>query len=394
MLLTPGWLLVAAPQSAPPPLRPLCSAAVTPDLLLDEQLWRSPTGKRGDASILLRAIDQSLVYLRTSAAVKAYQRYPVPGISRERVVRSLKHFRQLLRTAKTPTALARQVQQAFRLYAAQGTDGQGRVEFTAYFEPTYTASPVRTATFRYPLYRRPPDLERWPKPHPTRLELEGIDGLGAAQGPLRGLELVWLGDRLEAYLIQVQGSARLRLTNGKTLTVGLAGKTDYAYVSLGKELVKDSKLSADNLTLPQVIQYFQRHPEDLNRYLPRNNRFIFFKDTQGSAATGTLGVPLSPERSIATDKALMPPGALALIQTRIPYALGQQEIVLSTVSRYVLDQDTGGAIQGPGRVDLFLGTGAVAKARAGLVNAPGQLFYILLKDPASRECRPHNAGRV
>lgn len=202
----------------------------------------------------------------------------------------------------------------------------------------------------------------------------------------RSLELVWLGDRLKAYLIQVQGSARLQLTDGSTKTIGVAWKTDYPYVSLGKELVKDGKLKAENLTLPQVIQYLSSHPQALNRYLPRNNRFIFFKDTQGNAATGSLGVPVSPERSIATDKSLMPPGALALIQTRIPYDLGQRGMVTPTVSRYVLDQDTGSAIKGPGRVDLFLGTGAEAKARAGLVNTPGQLYYLMLKDTASPEC--------
>jgi membrane-bound lytic murein transglycosylase A len=194
------------------------------------------------------------------------------------------------------------------------------------------------------------------------------------------LELVWLRDRLQAFLIQVQGSARLQLTDGGTLTVGYAGRTDYPYTGIGRELVKDGKMRLEDLTLPALVKYFQTVPQDLNRYLPRNQRFVFFKDTQGTAATGSLGVPVTAERSIATDKSLMPPGALALIQTRIPYPNARGRLEPQLVSRFVLDQDTGGAIIGPGRVDIFMGTGAVAGDRAGLINATGQLYYLLLKD--------------
>ncbi|NES46638.1 3D domain-containing protein, partial [Moorena sp. SIO2C4] len=113
---------------------------------------------------------------------------------------------------------------------------------------------------------------------------------------------------------------------------------------------------------------------------PRNKSFVFFRETRGAPATGSLGLPVMAERSIATDKSIMPPGALALIQTSIPYpnAVGQLESRL--VSRYVLDQDTGSAIKGPGRVDIFMGTGKLAGNRAGLINDTGELYYLLLKN--------------
>ncbi|MBD2019967.1 MltA domain-containing protein, partial [Leptolyngbya sp. FACHB-36] len=255
--------------------------------------------------------------------------------------------------------------------------GQGAVAFTGYFEPVYAASRTQTREFRYPLFRSP-DITAWSKPHPTRQQLEGESGVQISNR-LKGLELVWLRDRLEAFLIQVQGSARLQLTDGSTMTVGYAGNTDYPYVGIGRELVKDGKFTLEELTLPRITQYFKQNPADLNEYLPRNRRFVFMRETGGAPATGSLGVPVTPVRSIATDKSQFPPGALALIQTRLPVATAAGTLEQRRVLRYVLDQDTGGAIVGPGRVDLFMGTGKPAGDRAGLINSTGQLYYLLLK---------------
>ncbi|HEY9620085.1 MAG TPA: MltA domain-containing protein, partial [Crinalium sp.] len=170
------------------------------DLLgLDDQLWNRADGQR-QRQALLRAIAYSLRYLRTSAAAEAYRQYPVPGITRARVRRSLQRFRELVLDSNSPAELQAAVLREFDLYQSVGNDGAGTVAFTGYFEPTYAASRMPTAEFRYPLYRTPPGLGQWPHPHPTRLQLEGADGLQASQGPLRGLELVWLRDRLEAFL--------------------------------------------------------------------------------------------------------------------------------------------------------------------------------------------------
>ena len=352
---------------------PLQSAIAIPtNLGLDEHLG-------GDRNALITAIDRSLSYLQTRAAVTAYQRYPVRGVTRDRVERSLRRFRQLVVSTKSPQQLQTAVQQEFVGYSATGKDGQGTVAFTAYFEPVYRASRQRTAEYRYPLYRVPAGFNQWPHPQPTRLALEGWDGLQADKGLLRGSELVWLADRLTAYLVQVQGSARLQMTDGSILSVGVAAHTNHPYTSIGQELVKDGKLSAENLNLPNVLHYFQQYPADLDQYLPRNCRFVFFKDTAGAPAIGSLGQPVTAERSIATDKTLMPPGALALMHTTLPVFNPSRQLEPRLVSRYVLDQDTGGAIKGAGRVDVYMGSGPAAGDKAGLVNAPGQLYYLLLK---------------
>ncbi|PSB00364.1 murein transglycosylase A [Merismopedia glauca] len=363
-----------APQS------PTISKGLFPtDLLgLDTQIW-SRDNKSGDRDALIKSIDNSLKFLNTKAAKKAYSRYPVPGFSRDRMYRSLVRFRQLVLTSETPSELQNAVKKEFLFYQSIGNDDKGTVVFTAYYEPIYQGSRQRTSEYRYPLYRLPSSFGDWSKPHPKRAELEGKNGLLGNKSRLSGAELVWLRDRLEAFLVQIQGSAQLELTDGSKMTVGYAGATDYPYTSVGKELAKDGKLRG-GITLPVLIKFFQDNPAQMDEYIPRNNRFVFFKNSQGAPAQGVINVPVTPERSIATDRSLMPPGALALVHTNLPFFNSGGKIEQRSVSRYVLDQDTGSAIKGPGRVDYYMGTGKEAGDRAGVTGGPGKLYYLLLKE--------------
>jgi membrane-bound lytic murein transglycosylase A len=191
---------------------------------------------------------------------------------------------------------------------------------------------------------------------------------------------VWLSSRLEAFLVQVQGSAKLQLTNGQIMSVGYAGRTEYPYTSIGRALVNDGKIDPENLSLPNLIAYFEAHPAELDRYLPQNERFIFFRENNsGQPPTGSLSVPVTAGYSIATDKSLLPPGAAAAIQVPLPQQTPQGTWSSQPTTRLVLDQDTGGAILGPGRVDLFVGTGPQAGELAGRINTPGRLYYLLLR---------------
>ncbi len=356
----PPQLALAHPQwvalQQMPALMPVSSSAFLASLQ-DDRFER-------DRGALRAALDHSLRYLASPAAAR---RYPVAGITRERMERSLLRFRRLVEVSCTAADLQQAVAREFVAYQAIGLDGKGTVHFTGYYEAVYRGSRVRTAEFRYPLYRLPPDFAQWRSPHPTRAMLEDSPRL-------RGLELVWLRDRLQAFLIHIQGSARLQLPDGSVMTVGFGGKTDRPYTSIGQELVRDGKMRLEDVTLPALIAYFQRRPQELGTYLQRNESFIFFRETNGSPATGSIGVPVTAERSIATDKSLMPPGGLALIQTQLPMDGG-----FRSVSRFVLDQDTGSAIRGAGRVDVFMGTGDEAKQRSGVMNHDGALYYLVLR---------------
>ncbi len=290
MALSVGWLLVGGPvltQEVPSPASPSSvplvpigqlNPAIAPASVLRDGLRDDPIFEPGgDRRLLLQAIDHSLRYLRTAKAQADYRPFAATGLTRVDMIRSLERFRQLTTLARSATELQTSVEREFQVYQATGKDGQGTVAFTGYFEPVHRASRVQTSEFRYPIFRAPKDLPAWTKPHPTRAELEGTDGLQFVQGRLKGLELVWLRDRLEAFLVQVQGSARLQLTDGTTMTIGYAGSTQYPYTGIGRELVKDGKLTLESLTLARLTQYFQDHPADLDVYLPRNQRFIFLK---------------------------------------------------------------------------------------------------------------------
>jgi membrane-bound lytic murein transglycosylase A len=345
---------------------------------LDKQLWGEGT-RSADKKALLASIAQSLEYLQTQKASSDYQNPPVVQVTRDRVILSLQRFRQLLLKSKSAKELNQAIAKEFVLYQSVGSNGKGRVLFTGYYEPQYTASRVPTAEYRYPMYRVPPDLDKWQRPHPTRLDLEGADGLQGSKGKLRGLELFWFRDRLEPFMVQIQGSAVLELTDGTQTTVGYAGNIAQDYKSIGRELANDGKLPLLGMTMPIILDYFNKHPEELNVYIPRDPSFVFFEEKYGSPARGSINVPLTAERSIATDKSLMPPGALALIRASFPFVDQSGNIQHRLVSRYVLDQDAGGAIKGPGRVDYFLGTGKIAGDRAGVTVSNGHLYYLLLK---------------
>jgi membrane-bound lytic murein transglycosylase A len=250
------------------------------------------------------------------------------------------------------------------------------VHFTGYFEPVYAASRVRTAAFRWPLYR--PVNTRLP-----REALEGRDGVPPPGSPLRGRELYYLRDRMEAFLVQVQGSARLRLPDGRVVRVQNAGTNGLPYTSVGRQLVRDGEIPAERLTLPVMLEWFRARPERLPDYLPRNGRFVFFAPARdsGAAPLGSAGVPLTAQRSMATDARALPPGAPALARIELvnpeaAAAWGGKP----AVTRLVLGQDAGSAIRGPARVDLFVGSGPGAGLRAGVINSSGRLCYLLLRE--------------
>jgi membrane-bound lytic murein transglycosylase A len=210
-----------------------------PSSSADDRLWNP---RWNDKRALLRAIDHSLRYLRTQRAAAAYQRQSSrTGITRSHVQRSVLRFRGLLRTSSSAQQFQAALEREFAWYQSIG-----------YYRPLLAASRVRTSVYRYPLYRLPRSFRRWPRPHPTRAQLEGTDGLRPSP-LLRGAELVWLRDRLDAYLVQVQGSAQLRLTGGKSITLGYAGHTVWPYTSMGRELVKYAKLTFEELTLPLMV---------------------------------------------------------------------------------------------------------------------------------------------
>lgn len=332
---------------------------------------------------LLSAVDRSLEYMQAPSSQKYY---PYKGITHDRVVASLAAFKDLASKARDRDSFQKALEERFEVYRSVGWNGEGEVLFTAYCEPIYEGSRTPDERYRYPLFGKPADLVKDPEgkplgrqledgrivPCPTRREIET-----SAQEWVKGLELVWLADRFDAYVVHVQGSARIKLPDGKEMRIGYAGKTDRPYASVGEALVRDGKIDSNSLSLRGIREYFRNHPEELDGYLATNESFVFFMERDGGPY-GSLGVPVTQAASLATDKAVYPRAALAFVDTTMPEQGGYAGN--RPYKTFVLDQDTGGAIRSAGRADIFLGTGPAAENLAGYVRQEGKLYYIFLKE--------------
>lgn len=341
---------------------------LTPALLFDTSLWT-------EKKLLQDSLAHSLQYLRAEKSNSDYKKLANEEITHDRVLRSVERFSELLESSNSYDELAVSLSEEFLLVKPQQGTSFQPVKFTGYFQPTYEASLTKQGRFIYPIYAEPPDFSTWPKPHPKRVYLEGYSGLGNPHSPLKGKELAYLGSRWEAFMIHVQGSAVLRLADGGEMAVGFSSATDYPFRGVSRAFLEQYKVAWHKLG-----SFFQKNPALLDDILSRNNRYIFFKANPHPLPIGSLGVPVVAERSIATDKSLMPPGALSVVHARLPYLQANGNIQMRPGLRFVLDQDTGSAIKGSARVDIFMGTGPEAQKKANAVYSLGDLYYLLLKD--------------
>lgn len=324
---------------------------------------------------LLPALENSLAWTRRE---HARQFFPIAGIDHERALASLERFRELLSGSYGPEAFQESLEQEFQVYKSAGWDGRGGgVLFTAYCTPVLRGSLKPDEEFRYPLFSLPPDLARgrdggvlgWDSPH-GRLPQYPARGAIEASGMLAGRELVWLADPIDAYIAHVNGSAFVELADGALFRIGYAGKNGRPYSSLGKELEGDSVIPRGEASLGTIRAWAATAPpEEVRGYLTRNQSFVFFTPIEGNPH-GSLDVEVTSGRSLATDKALFPRGALV-------FATGPAGE--PTVNRFLFDQDTGSAIRTAGRADLYLGIGPEAEEIAGRTQVEGQLYYLFLK---------------
>jgi membrane-bound lytic murein transglycosylase A len=342
------------------------------------RLLAALSSDRGD---LVEALDGSIAWFGKPSSRESF---PMAGITHAHAWTSVEAFRDLVAGVEDPQELERRIVADFDFFSSLGEDGRGTVLFTGYYAPLFQGSRSPDAVYRYPLYARPTDLVvdtatgdvkgrrvggRIVAPYPARAEIEET-------GLLEGSEVVWLRDGFEAYLIHLQGSASIRYQDGSIRRFGYAGNNGHEYVSVSRELLADGKLAEDEISLDEVRGYFDAHPEDLDRYLRRNPRFIFFQEVEDTNwPAGSLGVKVTPLRSLATDKDLFPPGGVVFVVTDGLDPRGR----IRRLEQLMLDQDSGGAIRSPGRADIYYGVGPEAEKRAGGQYSEGRLYYLFLK---------------
>ncbi len=349
-----------------------------------------------DRDSLALAVRGSLQYL-TRIPPETMFHYGSDDFTCRQVRESLEAFLDLLSKGLDADQLSKEIRKRFRVYRATGRVGEKRVLFTGYFEPLYEGSLSPDDTFRYPLYRRPDDLLRIDLspfgdkfagetiiariegrkvlPYYSRSQIEEEKVLEG-----RGLELAWLKDPVDVAFLHIQGSGRLKLQDGKDILVHYQAANGRPYRSIGRYMIEKGFLTREEASMQGIRKYLTEHPEVLDMVLNFNPSYVFFQQEE-TGPLGNINVVLTPGRSIALDSRIFPKGALGFISSEKPVVNDRGEIVdWKRFSRFVLNQDTGGAIKGAGRVDIFWGNGPYAELAAGNLRHTGEL-YILIKKP-------------
>jgi len=348
-----------------------------------------------DRNSLQTAVDRSLTYLSQKISAKSAERIRY-GFSEnmyapEMAYRSLALFREILLNNPDEKELSKKVRQNFSFWEAKRGGRANPVLLTGYYEPILEGSLTPGGEYLFPIYRRPDDLVelapwgevrekqvvRFEKgrmvPYYSRQEIDN-------QGVLlkKGYELAWLKDPWERFVLHVQGSGQIRLPDGRILRVGFAASNGRPYRSIGRHLMEKGFFPEKDLSLGRVMEFIRQNPEKAEETFNVNERYIFFRLIPGpEGPIGALGLPLTAGRSIATDQAIFPRGALAyLVSQQTLYDQAGRRKGKKPLQRFVLNQDTGAAMKGPERVDLFFGSGDNAGRFAGDMREDGEIFFL------------------
>ena len=351
-----------------------------------------------DRESLRQALQRSLDYARRLQPDRMLP-FGERQITSTTLIQTLEAFQQVVAMASTPAALQQALRERFDVLQSPGRDAHGEVLFTGYYEIELEGSFAPSARFPYPLYKRPPDLidaetdtvraadRRGPSgragatraseariiPVVKSMVRAGYEGEGSNSSGCAALWMVFscMCRALARYVFQM---ARC---NGCITRHRMATRTT---ASAGA-LLDEGRLPREAMSLQGLRRYFRDHPEETTRILYRNPRYIFFRPVD-HGPQGNLGLILVPGRSIATDQRLFPPGGLAFVQLQQPVLNAQGEITAwRPASRFVFNHDTGSAITGPGRIDLFWGSGPQAEMAAGHMQHTGKVFFLLKRAP-------------
>ena len=351
-----------------------------------------------DRESLRMAISRSVSYLRKLPPDRIVGEQPRQSTARQ-VLDSLAAFDKLLDRWNCWECFVEEFNTLFELVASSKDEQQREILFTAYYQPVIDGSLVETGEYRYPIYRKPTDLATVERvaanpgkiaekitgrvdgeqliPYYTRRE---IDETGLLRG--RGFEIAWVKDPVELFFLHIQGSGILRLPDGMRVHIGYAGQNGRPYRSIGRLLIDQGKIPQSEMSMQRLRRHLAEYPEQRNEIMSHNESYVFFRINE-EGPFGSLEVPVTAGRSIATDSRLFPKGAPALIYTENPVLDGAGELIgWRPFVRFVLNQDTGGAIRGFQRADLYMGTGDDAGAHAGYMNSPGKIYFLMLKKQA------------
>lgn len=335
---------------------------------------------KADPALLKASLINSIEGLKKS---KTPLQFGTESYDRELVQQSFEKFKSFLTSNPSPDVIKIFINNNFTCYQSAAE----QVLFTGYYIPTLQGSFVKTDRFRYPLYKKPKDLitislsddiekllprefpvlnrgrfanEMVYVPYYSRKE---IDYENKFQD--KNMELLWVDDDVDLFFLHIQGSGLVELPDGKKVYVGYADKNGNPYKPIGKALIERGLLTKETATMYGIKAKLREQPEIKKEILSYNPSYVFFR-VLDSKPVGSFGVELTGGYSIATDTKIFPQGALAVINMEKYFQLA-------------LNQDTGGAIRGPGRVDFFFGEGKTAEEQASGHKNSGSLFFLAPK---------------
>lgn len=247
--------------------------------------------------------------------------------------------------------------------------------FTGYYEPVLYGSLKKHGDYKYPLYLAPPELKKG-QSYYTHAEINN----GALAK--RHLELVWVDDPVMLFFLQIQGSGRVRLSKDKEMLVGFAGQNGHGYVALGKVMGDEGLLPKDQINFFTLRQWLYDHPGRAFEMMERNPSYVFFKRLDKAGPVGSVGAVLTPLRSLAVDSKYIPYGLPLFLETDLPPMFDSRESM--PFHRLVVAQDTGGAIRGPVRGDIFFGGGSAAEYAAGYMKGKGVYSLLVPREVAGQ----------
>ncbi len=356
----------------------------------------------GSDDSLRSAIEKSLSWYAKNSQEKQVSLGSM-SVPAEVFAESIRHFSAL---ADSGRITADVIRENFDIFRMAPPENSGRIFVTGYYEPVLEGSLKPGAEFRWPIYPVPSDLieidlgsfdsnkfhgERLVGrlkgksfvPYYSRSEIDGkkvLETPGSQSGAPLAAPLAWLKDPVDCFFLHIQGSGVIRIGPDRLQKlVGYAGANGRPYYSIGKELIETGAISREEMSLQAIRNYLRSHPESRDEIMWKNESYVFFK-WLSQGPVGSLETVLTAGRSIATDPRFHPRGALAFLVSEKPvYDSCGQILRWERFGRWVLNQDAGGAIKGPGRIDLFCGTGEAAERIAGPMKQQGELYYVIKK---------------
>jgi membrane-bound lytic murein transglycosylase A len=343
-----------------------------------EKVENLPFKDDGDKRSLLTMLDEQAKYLNTLP--NRSLRIGKIRVSRERLLATVKELRLVVLKYHGRPEFGLRIREKFSIYRVSNPSQKGKALFTGYYDPELTVSAHRTDRYRFPIYGMPKDLrnsgdERFFRiengamtPYFTRRQIDG-DGVLAGKGD----EIAWSDDYVSVFYLMVQGSGRVKFTNGRTRTIHYIANNGHPYKSAARACMNAGKCPGG---YQKNLAWFRAHPAEARTYFYKNPRYIFFT-IDDAPARGLQNIPLTAYRTIATDKSFYPPGAIAWV--RVPMPDRRVNSGFRMVSMLVADGDTGSAIKGPGRADYYYGMGSQAEVLAGGTYGWGEMYYLLVK---------------